>query len=59
MSELSPDFATDIDEEAIRMRAWEISQSPDAGSADENWARAQAELRGEGDQSERGPREVA
>jgi hypothetical protein len=58
MSELSPDFATDT-EEAIRMRAWEISQSPDAGPAEENWARAQAELRSEGDQPEQEPREVA
>jgi hypothetical protein len=37
------------------MRAWEISQSPDAGTAEENWARAQAELRGEGDRSEQEP----
>jgi hypothetical protein len=33
-------------EEAIRQRAYEISQRDDAGSAAENWQRAEAELRG-------------
>jgi hypothetical protein len=34
------------DEEAIRQRAYEISQRDDAGSAAENWQRAEAELQG-------------
>jgi hypothetical protein len=32
-------------EEEIRLRAWEISQGEDAGSAEENWERAIDELR--------------
>ena len=35
------------DEETIRQRAYEISQRDDAGSAHENWQRAQAELEAE------------
>jgi hypothetical protein len=31
----------------IRQRAYEISQGPDAGTPEENWARAERELRGE------------
>ncbi|HEY1777448.1 MAG TPA: hypothetical protein VGG41_14920 [Solirubrobacteraceae bacterium] len=34
-------------EEAIRQRAYEISQRDDAGSAAENWQRAEAELQSE------------
>ena len=34
------------DEAAIRQRAYEISQREDAGSAQENWQRAEADLRG-------------
>jgi len=34
-------------DEMIRQRAYEISQGPDAGSAEENWQRARAELCGE------------
>ena len=34
-------------EEMIRRRAYEISQGPDAGTADENWARAEREVRTE------------
>ena len=30
--------------EAIRRRAYEISQRPDAGTDDENWKRAEEEL---------------
>ncbi len=30
--------------EAIRRRAYEISQQPDSGSESENWARAEREL---------------
>ena len=39
--------AHDIDEETIRRRAFEISQGDDAGSEQENWERAERELRGE------------
>ncbi len=31
----------------IRQRAYEISQGADAGTPEENWARAERELRGE------------
>ena len=40
MSERAP---TDV--EAIRHRAYEISQGPDAGTEEENWLRAEEELR--------------
>jgi hypothetical protein len=33
--------------EAIRRRAYELSQQPDSGSADENWRRAEQEHDGE------------
>jgi hypothetical protein len=36
----------EVDEEACRQRAYEISQSEHAGTSDENWLRAEAELRG-------------
>lgn len=39
------------DEEAIRDRAYEISQRPDAGSPEDNWDRAIAELRAEQESS--------
>ena len=35
------------DEEAIRQRAYEISQRADGGSPEENWKRAKDELRDE------------
>jgi hypothetical protein len=35
-----------VNDEAIARRAYEISQSHEAGSDDENWRRAEAELRG-------------
>jgi hypothetical protein len=35
------------DEEAIRRRAYEISQRADGGSPEENWKRAKEELREE------------
>lgn len=35
------------DEEAIRQRAYEISQRADGGSPEENWKRAKEELRDE------------
>lgn len=34
-------------EEAIRQRAYEISQRADGGSPEENWRRAEEELRDE------------
>jgi hypothetical protein len=34
-------------EEACRQRAYEISQSEHAGTPEENWLRAEQELRGE------------
>jgi hypothetical protein len=33
--------------EMIRQRAYEISQGPDGGTPEENWAQAERELRGE------------
>ena len=36
----------EFDEEACRQRAYEISESDDAGTPEENWLRAEAELRG-------------
>jgi hypothetical protein len=34
-----------VDVEAVRRRAHEISLGPDAGTAEENWLRAEEELR--------------
>jgi hypothetical protein len=34
-----------VEVEAIRRRAYEISLGPDAGTAEENWLRAEEELR--------------
>lgn len=36
-----------VDEEGVRLRAYEISQRPDAGTPEENWHRAIAELEAE------------
>ena len=36
----------EAEEEACRQRAYEISQSEHSGTPEENWLRAQAELRG-------------
>jgi len=36
-----------LDEEAVRVRAYEISLSEDAGTPEENWCRAEQELRKE------------
>jgi hypothetical protein len=33
-----------LDEEAVARRAYEISQSDEAGTPEENWARAEREL---------------
>jgi len=33
-----------VNEQAVRERAYELSQSEDAGTADENWHRAEREL---------------
>jgi hypothetical protein len=35
-----------LDEEECRERAYEISKSADAGTPEENWLRAESELRG-------------
>jgi hypothetical protein len=37
----------DPEEQAVRERAWEVSQRADAGTPEENWRRAQEELRQE------------
>jgi hypothetical protein len=37
----------DQNAEMIRRRAYEISQGPDAGSPEDNWSRAEAEIRTE------------
>jgi hypothetical protein len=34
-------------EQRVRERAWEISQRPDAGTPEENWRRAEEEIRKE------------
>jgi hypothetical protein len=34
-----------LDEESVRARAYETSQSEDAGTPDENWYRAEQEIR--------------
>jgi hypothetical protein len=39
--------ASELDIEAIRARAYEISQRPGAGSPEENWHRAVEELNSE------------
>jgi hypothetical protein len=44
------------DEEAIRRRAYEISQRANGGSPEENWARAKEELRDEAWQRAHEPR---
>ncbi len=36
----------EIDEEAVRHRAYELSKEEGAGTAEENWERAERELRG-------------
>lgn len=36
-----------VDEDAIRRRAYELSQEEGAGSPEDNWARAERELRGD------------
>ena len=38
----------EIDDERIRERAYEISMREDAGTPEENWQRAEAELRAAG-----------
>jgi hypothetical protein len=43
MTEL-PEEPAQLDEEAIRQRAYEISQRADGGSPEENWRRAREEL---------------
>lgn len=46
MSEQVDEGNVGIDDEAIRRRAHEISESEEAGSPEENWRRAEEELRG-------------
>ena len=41
------DTGTEITDEQIRQRAYEISQGADGGTEEENWLRAEQELRGE------------
>jgi hypothetical protein len=41
------DRGSGVIDEMIRQRAYEISQGPEAGTSEENWARARAELHGE------------
>lgn len=49
MSEpMEQESRAEVDEEAIRARAYEISQEEGGGSPEEHWARAERELRGEG-----------
>jgi hypothetical protein len=38
---------TAVDEEAVRRRAYEISQREDAGSPEDNWHRAIVEIQAE------------
>jgi hypothetical protein len=42
----SPAGEPEISDEDIRRRAYEISSGPDAGTEEENWIRAEEELRG-------------
>jgi hypothetical protein len=44
---MAGDTGTEITVEQIRQRAYEISQSPDCGTEEENWHRAEQELRRE------------
>jgi hypothetical protein len=45
-TEQAPSSGSDtVTAEQIAVRAYEISQSEDAGSDEENWARAERELR--------------
>ena len=39
------EIGTELSEEEVRSRAYEISQGPDGGSDEENWHRAVEELR--------------
>jgi hypothetical protein len=43
----SPSAASELSREEIARRAYEIAQGEDAGSDEENWLRAEAELRRE------------
>lgn len=42
-----PGGATVVNEDLIRRRAYEISQSAEGGTPEENWERAERELRDE------------
>lgn len=41
--------ADEVTEELIRRRAYEISQGEDAGTPEENWRRAEQDVRGGGE----------
>lgn len=43
--QLEADGSREISEEVIAKRAYEISQTEEAGTSEENWARAEHELR--------------
>lgn len=43
--EREPEQASEITDEMIAKRAYKISQSEDAGTPEENWERAERELR--------------
>jgi hypothetical protein len=43
---------TEITHEEIARRAYEIAQSDDAGTDEENWRRAERELRGSGGEAD-------
>jgi DUF2934 family protein len=44
---MAGDTGTEITVEQIRQRAYEISQGPDCGTEEENWHRAEQQLRAE------------
>ena len=56
---MAGDTGTNITDEQIRARAYEISQGPDGGTEEENWMRAEQELRGENGAPEPKPKSRA
>ena len=50
------DTGSEVTEEQIRHRAYEISQGPDGGTEEENWIRAEQELRNGSDAPKAKPR---
>ena len=49
---------TSVTDDQIRQRAYEISLGEDSGTADENWRRAEQEIRGGGDPGASGGADV-